>query len=196
MTISPRQTGSVFKPFIYALALDPSRSNAWTAATPIMDVSTTFTLRDGTPYTPVNYDGSEHGPVSVREALASSLNIPAVKTLQSIGIENTLDFAHRLGITSLGEAGQYDLSLALGGGQVSLLQLSTAFGALANTGYYTGNTSILDISDADGNLIYAYAPDQRPPLNPGPARGLAHQRYPQRRLCPLNWIRFQQHPQT
>ena len=128
MAISPRQTGSVFKPFIYALALDPTRTNAWTAATPIIDVSTNFTLRDGTPYTPVNYDGFEHGLVSVREALASSLNIPAVKTLQSVGIENTLNLAHRLGITSLGEAGQYDLSLALGGGQVSLLQLSTAFG--------------------------------------------------------------------
>ena len=162
MAISPRQTGSVFKPFIYALALDPTRTNAWTAATPIIDVSTTFTLRDGMPYTPVNYDGFEHGLVSVRQALASSLNIPAVKTLQSVGIENTLDLAHRLGITSLGEAGQYDLSLALGGGQVSLLQLSTAFGTLANNGYFTGNTSILDISDADGKTLYSQ--DKKPPL--------------------------------
>ncbi len=162
MAISPRQTGSAFKPFIYALALDPTRANAWTAATPIVDVSTTFTLRDGTPYTPVNYDGFEHGLVSVREALASSLNIPAVKTLQSVGIENTLNLAHRLGITSLGEAGDYDLSLVLGGGQVSLLQLSTAYSKLANNGYYTDNTSILDISDADGNLLYA--PDKKPPL--------------------------------
>jgi len=162
MAIAPRQTGSVFKPFIYALALDPTHTDAWTAATPIMDVSTTFTLRDGTPYTPVNYDGFEHGPVSVREALASSLNIPAVKTLQSVGIENTIDLAYRLGITSLSEAGQYDLSLALGGGQVSLLQLSTAFGTLANNGYYSGNTSVLHINDADGNLLYK--PDDKPPL--------------------------------
>jgi penicillin-binding protein 1C len=162
MAIAPRQTGSVFKPFIYALALDSTRSSAWTATTPIMDIPTTFTLRDGTPYTPVNYDGFEHGPVSVREALASSLNIPAVKTLQFVGIENTIDLAHRMGITSLGEAGQNDLSLALGGGQVSLLQLSTAFGTLANAGYYTANTSILDISDADGNLIYQS--DRKTPL--------------------------------
>ena len=162
MAISPRQTGSVFKPFIYALALDPIRSSIWTTATPIIDVSTTFTLKDGTPYTPVNYDGFEHGLVSVRQALASSLNIPAVKTLQSVGIENTLNLAHRLGITSLGEAGQFDLSLALGGGQVSLLQLSTAFGTLANNGYYTSNTSIIDISDADGNLFYSQ--DKKPPL--------------------------------
>jgi len=162
MAISPRQTGSAFKPFVYALALDPAFPNAWTAATPILDISTTFTIRDGTPYTPVNYDGFEHGPVSVRMALGSSLNIPAVKTLQSVGIENTINLAHRLGITSLSEAGQYDLSLVLGGGQVSLLELSTAYAALANNGYYTGNNSILDIHDADGNLLYK--PDTKPPL--------------------------------
>ena len=162
MAISPRQTGSAFKPFIYALALDPTRTDAWTPATPIIDVSTTFTLKDGTPYTPVNYDGLEHGIVSVREALASSLNIPAVKALQHVGIENTIDLAHRLGITSLNDAGQYDLSLVLGGGQVSLLQLSTAYSTLANNGYYTGNSSILDISDADGNLLYTQ--DKKPPL--------------------------------
>ena len=162
MAISPRQTGSAFKPFVYALALDPASPNSWTAATPILDVSTTFTLRDGTPYTPINYDEQEHGLVSVRTALASSLNIPAVKTLQRVGIERAISLAHRLGITSLGEAGEYDLSLVLGGGQVSLLELSTAYGALANHGNFTGNSSILDIHDADGNLLYQ--PDSTPPL--------------------------------
>ncbi len=154
MATSPRQTGSAFKPFIYALALDPSRPDTWTPATSSLDVSTTFLTHDGTPYTPVNYDSREHGPVSVRAALGSSLNIPAVKTLQRVGIENTIDLAHRLGITSLSNEGQYDLSLALGGGQISLLELSTAYAALANKGYSTGNTSILDIHDADGNLLY------------------------------------------
>jgi membrane carboxypeptidase/penicillin-binding protein PbpC len=154
MAISPRQTGSAFKPFIYALALDPTRPDPWTASTSILDVSTTFTIRDATPYTPLNYDEREHGPVSVRTALASSLNIPAVKTLQKVGVDDTVALAHRLGITSLSGANHYDLSLALGGGQVSLLQLSTAYGALANNGYYTGNSSILDIQDADGNELY------------------------------------------
>jgi len=162
MATSPRQTGSAFKPFIYALALDPTRPNVWTPATSILDLSTTFITHDGTPYTPVNYDSREHGPVAVREALGSSLNIPAVKTLQEVGIENAINLAHRLGITSLSDAGQYDLSLALGGGQISLLQLSTAYAALANKGYYTGNTSILDIHDADGNLLYK--PAGNPPL--------------------------------
>lgn len=155
MATSPRQTGSAFKPFIYALALDPARPNPWTPSTSILDVSTTFLTHDGAPYTPINYDSREHGPVSVREALGSSLNIPAVKTLQNVGIENTVDLAHRLGITSLSDPGKYDLSLALGGGQISLLELSTAYAALANEGYTTGNTSILDIHDADGNLLYS-----------------------------------------
>jgi len=162
MAISPRQTGSAFKPFIYALALDPTRPNAWNAATSILDVSTTFITHDGAPYTPFNYDSREHGLVSIREALGSSLNIPAVKTLKEVGIENTIQLARRLGITSLGEPQQYDLSLALGGGQISLLELSTAYASLANNGYFTGNYSILDIHDADGNLLYTE--DKNPPL--------------------------------
>ena len=162
MATSPRQTGSAFKPFIYALALDPNQPEPWTAATSILDVSTTFITHNGQPYTPVDYDGREHGPVSVREALASSLNIPAVRTLKKVGVENTINLADHLGVTSLGDPQNYDLSLVLGGGEISLLQLSTAYASLANGGYYTGNYSILDIRDADGNLLYTQ--DQTPPL--------------------------------
>ncbi|MFZ1041310.1 MAG: penicillin-binding protein 1C [Anaerolineales bacterium] len=162
MATSPRQTGSAFKPFIYALALDPNQPDPWTAATSLLDVSTTFITHNGQPYTPVDYDGREHGPVSVREALASSLNIPAVRTLKKVGVENTINLADHLGITSLGDPQNYDLSLVLGGGEISLLQLSTAYASLANHGYYTGNYSILDIRDADGNLLYTQ--DKTPPL--------------------------------
>ncbi len=154
MATSPRQTGSAFKPFIYAEALDPHRAHPWTAATSLLDISATFLTHSGEPYTPKDYDGQEHGPVSVREALASSLNIPAVRTLKEVGIPNTIDLANRLGITSLGDPESYDLSLALGGGQISLLQLSTAYASLANDGNYTGNYAILDIRDADGKLLY------------------------------------------
>lgn len=154
MATSPRQTGSAFKPFIYALALDPRRPQPWTAATSLLDVSTTFLTHNGEPYTPKDYDGREHGPVSLRQALASSLNIPAVRTLKQVGIPDTIDLANRLGITSLGDPDSYDLSLALGGGQISLLQLSTAFASLANNGYYTGSYAILDIRDANGKLLY------------------------------------------
>ncbi len=154
MATSPRQTGSAFKPFIYALALDPAQPAPWTAATSILDVTSTFITHDGQPYTPVDYDGREHGPVPVRTALASSLNIPAVKTLQKVGIENAVGLAARLGITSLGDPQNYDLSLALGGGQISLLQLSSAYAALADGGMSTGSYAILDIHDANGRLLY------------------------------------------
>ena len=162
MAIAPRQSGSAFKPIIYAAALDPTRANTFTAATSILDVDTTFTTKDAQLYKPVNYDGREHGFVSVREALASSLNVPAVLTLQNVGIENVIALANKLGIHSLDEPQQYDLSLALGGGEMSLLELSRAYAVLANNGNYTGNTSILDIRDADGNLLYA--PQNNPAL--------------------------------
>lgn len=160
MAITPRQTGSAFKPIIYAAALDPTRTQPFTAATSILDVNTKFTTKDGQPYNPVNYDSREHGFVSVREALASSLNVPAVLTLQNVGIENVIALANRLGIKSLHEPQQYDLSLALGGGEMSLLELSRAYAAFANNGGYTGSASILDIHDADGNLLY------KPQTNP------------------------------
>jgi membrane peptidoglycan carboxypeptidase len=154
MTTSRRQSGSVFKPIIYASALDPNLPHPLTAGSTLLDVSTTFSTKGGAPYIPVNFDRLEHGYVSVRESLASSLNIPAVLTLNTVGIPNVIDLSHRLGIQSLSAPQDYDLSLALGGGQMTLLELSTAFGALANEGIYTGNTSILTVSDADGNLLF------------------------------------------
>ncbi len=154
MAIARRQSGSAFKPIIYAVALDPTRAKPYTAATSILDVATIFKTKDNQPYKPVNYDNREHGYVSAREALASSLNVPAVLTLQNIGIEKTIALANQLGIKSLSAPQDYDLSLALGGGEMSLLELSTAYSAFANEGAYTGNTSILDIHDADGNILY------------------------------------------
>ncbi len=161
MATAPRQPGSAFKPFIYAQALDPHQPEPWTAATAVMDVITTFITHDGAPYIPKNYDGREHGPVSVRQALGSSLNVPAVLALDKVGIENTTSLARRLGITSLENPQDYDLSLALGGGTISLLQLSTAYATFANEGIFTGNSTILDVRDADGNLLYT--PERTPP---------------------------------
>ncbi len=155
MAITPRQSGSAFKPIIYAAALDPTRAKPYSAATSILDAAATFTTKDNQPYKPVNYDNREHGYVSAREALASSLNVPAVLTLQNVGIEKTIALAHQLGVKSLRVPQSYDLSLALGGGELSLLELSAAFSAFANQGAYAGVTSILDIRDADGNLLYA-----------------------------------------
>jgi 1A family penicillin-binding protein len=154
MAISPRQPGSAFKPLIYAAAFDPQSSSPWTAATPIMDVQTVFTTHDGKSYIPQDYDTLEHGIVPARVALASSLNIPAVATLNKVGVSNMVNLAHRLGIASLGDPNEFDLSLALGGGQMTLLELTTAYATLANRGFYPGNYAILDIRDADGNLLY------------------------------------------
>jgi penicillin-binding protein 1C len=155
MAMARRQTGSAFKPVIYASALDPSLPQPLTAGSTLLDVVTNFKTKDDAPYTPVNFDGREHGYVSVRESLASSLNVPAVLALDYVGIPHVLDLAHKLGIDSLSSPQEYDLSLALGGGQMSLLELSTAFAAFANGGKFTDNISILEIRDADGNLLYS-----------------------------------------
>jgi penicillin-binding protein 1C len=154
MAISPRQPGSAFKPFIYAAAFDPQSSSPWTAATPILDVQTVFTTFNGKSYIPQDYDTLEHGIIPARVALASSLNIPAVATLNKVGVSAMVTLAHRLGIASLGDPNEFDLSLALGGGQMTLLELTSAYATLADRGSYTGHSAILDIRDADGNLLY------------------------------------------
>ena len=159
MAISPRQPGSAFKPFVYAAAFDPQSSTPWTAAKPILDVQTVFTMQDGKSYIPQDYDTLEHGVVPARVALASSLNIPAVATLEKVGVSNMVSLAHRLGIASLGNPDEFDLSLALGGGQMTLLELTTAYATLANRGFFPSHYAILEIRDADGNLLYEQKKD-------------------------------------
>ncbi len=162
MAISPRQPGSALKPFVYAAALDPANNKVrWTAATMILDVRTAFHTQDQKVYIPANYDLKEHGPVLIREALASSLNIPAVKTLEHVGLEDLFSFTSRLGITTLKDPEEYDLSLALGGGSVRLLELSAAYGAFANSGYRVYPRLILDAVDASGNPVYVSPPSPR-----------------------------------
>lgn len=158
MAVAPRQPGSAFKPFLYAQALDPFRTEPWTAASVLFDVSTTFVTHDELPYIPANYDMQEHGPVSVRTALASSLNIPAVLTLRAVGIDSTVALARRLGIDTLEDPDEYDLSLALGGGRMSLLALTAAYGSLANGGVFAGSALLLEIRDADGRTVYVEPP--------------------------------------
>ncbi len=154
MATASRQPGSAFKPFIYAEAFNPLNPAPWNAATPILDVQTVFPAHDGQSYIPRNYDERENGIIPVRVALASSLNIPAVATLQKVGISNMLRLASRLGIRSLGDPDQYDLSLALGGGEMSLLELTNAYAAFANGGFLPAQTAIIEIRNADGSLLY------------------------------------------
>jgi penicillin-binding protein 1C len=156
MAVIPRQPGSTLKPFTYAALLDPSRPDPWTAATMLLDVDTPFVTKEGESYVPVNYDGREHGPVLVREALGSSYNIPAVLALDTLGTEQLLTLLERLGITSLEDARNYDLALTLGGGEVSLIELTAAYAALANHGERVDPHVIQTITDAQGNTVYSW----------------------------------------
>jgi 1A family penicillin-binding protein len=144
--LARRQPGSAIKPLTYAAALE----RGWTPASTILDIPTTFQTREGRPYAPQNYDRAYHGPLALREALATSSNVAAVRVLDSIGIPALLDMAKRLGITTLGDAGsagRYGLSLTLGGGEVTPLELTAAFGAFANGGRKVTPFAITAISD-------------------------------------------------
>lgn len=155
MAISLRQPGSALKPLVYAAALDPAKpTGAWTAATMLMDVTTAFQTHDQKAYIPANYDLREHGPVSLRQALASSLNIPAVLTLDHIGLQTLADYATKFGITTLDDPHTYDLSLALGGGSVRLIELTAAYGVFANGGYRVAPTAIQQVVNMHGESLY------------------------------------------
>jgi penicillin-binding protein 1C len=158
MAISPRQPGSALKPIIYAVALDPTRQNPWTAATMILDVPTTFELHDGKAYTPSNYDLRFRGPVLVREALASSLNVPAVIALDTIGFDSLFALAAEMGITTFGSPQESDLSLALGGSEVSLLELTTAYGTFSTGGHRLDPIGITRIVTGSGVTLFQATP--------------------------------------
>ncbi len=124
----------------------------WTPGTPIMDVLTEFPDPSGS-YKPTNYDNKEHGLVTVRTALANSLNIPAVKTLQHIGLDRFKDTMSKAGVTTLTRP-DYGLSLALGGGEVTLVELTNAYATLANGGTRVPVSPVACVLDADGRLIW------------------------------------------
>ncbi|MCA9969322.1 MAG: transglycosylase domain-containing protein [Anaerolineales bacterium] len=154
MALTPRQPGSALKPLVYAAALAPGSAAQFTAATMLPDVRTVFLTHDDEPYVPVNFSRDEHGPVLLRQALGSSLNIPAVLATDAVGVAPALAFAEKLGITTLGDPDAVDLSFALGGGAVRLLDLTAAYAAFANGGYRIAPRLILDVRDARGELLH------------------------------------------
>jgi 1A family penicillin-binding protein len=158
-----RQPGSALKPFTYAAAFDPSLEDPMTAATMLLDVETPFVTRRLQSYTPANYGLVEHGPVSAREALASSLNIPAVVTLERVGVGAMVELASGAGLTTLAENTNLDLAVTLGGGEVRLLDMAAAYSAFPNGGWRVDPVFILSVRDKDNNSLYEWQP-QTPTL--------------------------------
>jgi 1A family penicillin-binding protein len=159
--LANRQPGSALKPFTYSAAFDPTQEDPWTPATLLMDVSTPFITRRLQSYTPANFAQVEHGPVLAREALASSLNIPAVVTLEHVGIGRMVNLAANAGLTTLAENADIDLAVTLGGGEVRLFDLTQAYSIFPNGGNRVEPVFILRVAVRGGSVLY----DWQPPSN-------------------------------
>lgn len=151
VTLAPRQPGSAFKPVMYASALQ----RGYTPATMLLDIPTIVPIAGQEPYAPRNYSERFSGPVSLRTALGSSLNIPAVRTQidPNVGLSPTVAMAERLGITTLTDPSRIGPALALGSNEVRLIELTSAYGVLANEGRSVAPTGILCILDAQGRVV-------------------------------------------
>jgi penicillin-binding protein 1C len=169
MALSPRQPGSSFKPFTYVTGF----MQGYTPATMLMDVRTSFPNDPHAPYVPENYSRRFSGPVLVRDALARSLNVPAVAMMHKVGLSNVLDTAHAMGISTLRRPiSEYGLSLTLGGGEVRLLDMAYAFSVFGNNGQMRGvpvpaerqepgfrkldPVAVLSVTGPDGQVLYEY----------------------------------------
>jgi 1A family penicillin-binding protein len=149
VALRPRQPGSSFKPFAYAAAF----IKGYLPKTILFDVKTDFEDRPGVKYSPQNYSGKFIGPISMKSALAMSLNVPAVKTLYLSGINETIDLAESMGIKTLKDRSRYGLALVLGGGEVTLKEETQAFSVFANDGLKQEEKSILKIENSEGGLV-------------------------------------------
>lgn len=181
IALAKRQPGSAFKPFVYASAFE----KGYTPDTVLFDTKTQFSTacdKDGVPYQgstpedcymPGNYDEAWRGPMTLRNALAQSVNIPAVKLLYLVGLDSAIELSERLGITTLTNKSRYGLTLVLGGGEVSLLDMTSAYGVFANDGKRNPYTGILSIEDANGNSVAKHEPEERDVIDPEVARKIS-----------------------
>jgi 1A family penicillin-binding protein len=156
-----RQPGSAIKPITYLGMLQ----RGFTPATMVMDVPTTFARNEAEkPYTPRNYDGQFRGPVSLRQSLGSSLNIPAVKSLATVGLEDFLSLAYEMGLETLepnkANLQRFGLALTLGGGEVYMLDLAGAYSIFANGGQKIESVAILKVEDSEGKVLYEHKQTQ------------------------------------
>ena len=155
-----RQPGSAFKPFAYAAALE----KGYTTETIVYDTRTQFSTSaecpeynltsEGGCYSPGNYDDRFRGPVTFREALAQSVNVPAVKAMYLAGLEETHDLARRMGISTLQDYRRYGLTLVLGGGEVSLLDITSAYATFARSGWRYPYNGIQEVRDGAGKVVF------------------------------------------
>lgn len=180
VTIRNRQPGSSFKPFAYAVAF----KKGFTPQTTLFDLKTEFNsncppdasadeINSLACYHPQDYDGNFRGPVSMRQGLAESLNVPSVKTLYLAGIPQTIDLAHAMGITTLQDENSYGLALVLGGGEVKLLDETAAYSVFANDGVKNEKTAILKIEDSQGNILEEFQPNPTLTIEPQIARQIS-----------------------
>lgn len=166
ITTASRQPGSSIKPIVYAAAF----KLGYTPETVLFDVPTQFSslcdaygnpLKESTDksvcYMPENYDNTFRGPISLRNALAQSLNIPAVKLLYLTGLNNAVNLAQTMGLSTINDASRYGLSMVLGGGEVTLLELTNAYGVFANNGIYHKPQGILEVKDSDDTVLEKYS---------------------------------------
>ncbi len=149
VTTSLRQPGSSIKVVNYSAALE----NGFTAATILDDSPVVYQTAGSPPYAPVNYDGKFHGSVPLRYALGNSYNVPAVKTLAKIGVSAMVEKGQAMGISSWTDPGRFGLSLTLGGGDVTMLDMARVFGTLANNGSRMDLQPILEITDYSGHVL-------------------------------------------
>ncbi len=152
-----RQPGSSIKPIVYSAAF----AKGYTPNTILWDVDTIFATATG-PYNPHNYDGSEHGYLTMRKALQGSLNIPAVKTLYLVGLEPALQFAEKLGYTSFSDRSRIGLSFALGGNEVTMAEHINAFATFANGGKKNELFGILKVENSDSEILEEWKTEEHP----------------------------------
>jgi penicillin-binding protein 1B len=160
-----RQAGSLFKPFVYLAAFEASRSGMQPSMTPaslLADEPVTFESENGR-WSPQNYDKQFRGNVTLRNALEQSLNVPAVRVAKAVGTQPILDVIRQLGVTAVMTN---DLSLALGSPAVSLLDMVTAYGTVANGGIFVRPTSLRTASDREGMTLWAATPERRQAVSP------------------------------
>jgi membrane peptidoglycan carboxypeptidase len=162
MTLSLRPPGSSIKPVTYITGF----KQGFLPGTVLLDVPTSFPDGTNAPYRPVNYDGAFHGAVTIRTALGSSYNVPAVKMLSMVGMSDFVEVARDMGITTWENPENYGLSATLGGAPVTMVDMMTVYGTLASNGVRHTATPILKVTDSKGKILEEYKDQGKPVLTP------------------------------